>query len=258
MRCGCPRRTPGRARRGESASGRARCARRRRPRGPSRRARPRRARRTRWWPARRRRAHRRCARRAASRGSRGPRRDRSASVELGHEVVVVEDEARALAAQAACCQQQDVGRVARVDDVEAPVAREPAHQAPQAAQRLCVLARVAERVAGRAQRVAVDLDALEQLVRRVARSAPCAQATTTSQPAAARVRLMFHTRRSAGTGAFSLMMRTRPACITPPHGRRRRPARCAPGSSGSATANGCGRTRRRARSSARASARSGR
>ena len=64
---------------GESASGRARCARRRRPRDPCRRARRRPGRRSRWWPARRRPSGRRRARRAASRGSRGPRRARSAS-----------------------------------------------------------------------------------------------------------------------------------------------------------------------------------
>ena len=46
------------------------------------------------------------------------------AVELGHEVVVVEDEARALAAQAARREQQDVGRVAGVDDVEAALAAE--------------------------------------------------------------------------------------------------------------------------------------
>ena len=85
------------------------------------------------------------------------------AVELGHQVVVVEDEARALAAQAARGQQQEVGRVAGVDDVEAPLAREPAHELAQAPQGLPVLARVAERAARGAQRVAVDLDALEHL-----------------------------------------------------------------------------------------------
>ena len=153
------------------------------------------------------------------------------AVELGHEVVVVEDEARALAAQAARGQQQDVGRVAGVHDVESPLAREPAHQPAKAPQGLRVLARVAERCCRRGA-----ADSGGSRCPRAPRRARCRarrpgrRRSTTSQPAAASVRLMFHTRRSAGTGAFSLIDQDAAGAHQAAPRPRRRPGRCAPGS----------------------------
>ena len=88
---------------------------------------------------------------------------------------MVEDEPRAAAAQAARREQQEVGRVARVDDVEVLRARERAHELPDPPHRLRVLAQVADGAAvGGPQREAVDLDPLEHLVGLgVTRSAPC-------------------------------------------------------------------------------------
>ena len=86
-------------------------------------------------------------------------------VELRREVVVVEDEAGAAAAQPERREQEEIGRAAGVDEVEAALAGEPAGEPADAPERGQVLERVAGRaLAGAAGLVAVDLDAVDPLV----------------------------------------------------------------------------------------------
>ena len=118
-----------------------------------------------------------------------------AAIQLGHEVVMVEDEARALAAQAARGQQQEVGRVAGVDDVEA-ARRAPAGARASGSATAPGRTRARSR-AGRRRRARAGSDGSRcprrpRTARRW-RPSPCAQTTTTSQPAARSVRASFQT-----------------------------------------------------------------
>ena len=95
--------------------------------------------------------------------SKRPARAEARAEQLGHQVVVVEHEARAAQLQRQRDEEQQVGRVAGLHDVERPLAVEPPGEPQRVPERRAVLAQVAGGPARRGlQRVAVDLDALDQ------------------------------------------------------------------------------------------------
>ena len=74
---------------------------------------------------------------------------------------MVEDEARAPPLQREGCEQQEIGRVARMDDVERAVSCEPPDETRGSPDRLGVFACIPKRSAARRkEREAMDLDAL--------------------------------------------------------------------------------------------------
>ncbi len=103
------------------------------------------------------------------RGRRLPSRE-ARVVELGAEVVVVEDEPRTVAAaQPPGDGPEDVRRVARLQHVEPPLATSAEHQPGRREERVGVLQDEAERTAsGRVGAVLQQRDALEDLVTGVA------------------------------------------------------------------------------------------
>ena len=130
-------------------------------------------------------------------------------VELRDEVVVVEDEACAATSQRQRSEQHHVGRVARVDDVELPLAGQSPHEAKRSPERLRVLADIAEDTSTcRREREPVDLDSFDYARTVVSRSWPCGHTTTTSYPAA-EARWPPATRVGrAGPSRFSTRIRT--------------------------------------------------
>src|SRR5439155_1657540 len=79
---------------------------------------------------------------------------------------VVEDERRPAPLERPRSEQEEVGRVARVHDVEAALPREPPDEPPGVPERRGVLARVPDWAAGgRMRRIPVDLDAVAPLER---------------------------------------------------------------------------------------------
>src|SRR6266540_2262063 len=85
-------------------------------------------------------------------------------VELRHEVVVVEDEARALALQRQRREQEQIRRIARVHDVEELLRCELAHEPSCSPEGRPVLAHVpAWASSGGGERIAVDLHTVLEL-----------------------------------------------------------------------------------------------
>ena len=96
-----------------------------------------------------------------------PRAAEARTEQLGHQVVLVEDHQRAGRAWATRREIHEVRRVGEVDDVERALALQSVDQPPRPPERLPVLAEVAERRLRRPERIAVNLDPVDRLVRRL-------------------------------------------------------------------------------------------
>ena len=132
-------------------------------------------------------------------------------VELGAQVVVVEDEPRAVAtAQPARDRPEDVGRVARLDRRRTARCRRACSTSQRGGQeRVGVLDdEPGGPASGRVRPVLVAGSTPSRTARRGS-PLPFGQTTVTSYPAAVRAWHSSQTRRSKGTGRFCTMMSTR-------------------------------------------------
>ena len=132
-------------------------------------------------------------------------------VKLGADVVMVEQIAHPGQPVAPGQEEDQVGRVAAVDHVEAGAAADGAGEAEPGAERGAVFARIGERAGMRLgrHRMAPDADPLDLLIRACPSRGPSGRSPRPDSPPRCSAVASSQTRRSSGTGRFSTTISTR-------------------------------------------------
>ena len=136
----------------------------------------------------------------------------AARVQLGHQIMMIEDQSSATPSLAESCEQEEVRRVARLDDAERTVTGEALYLASDPPHGRDVLADVAEpALFGKAstnRRIWMP-SIISYVQRDPPRSLVAGASTVTSHPPRRSETASCQTRRSPGTSAFSTMIRAR-------------------------------------------------